>query len=77
MALVVGFIHANLDSPSSRFPGGVYVDMFSIRDSDLGSMGAYHGLSLVPWGMLYKAQVRATNRPQAFVFKEGRRSCRF
>lgn len=49
-------------SPACPFPGGVYLDQMSINDQDLGAGGSYHkgAMSLVPWGMLYRAQVRQT-----------------
>ena len=37
------------------FEGGIYIDMQSINDLEIGDMGYYHGVTLVPWGFVYRA----------------------
>ena len=51
--LIRRFVEANMKS----FPGGIYLDMQSIRDSDIGLAGDYqHGNFLLqPWGLVYRA----------------------
>lgn len=58
--LVSSVVLANLD----RFPGGIFLDQMAILDTDLGPAGAYHDgqMTLLPWGMLYRAQARRRRR---------------
>ena len=47
--LVHTFVMKNIDNFS-----GVYLDMQSINDAEIGDKGHWHGLTLIPFGSLYK-----------------------
>jgi len=53
--LVRSVIGANIGSPS--FPGGVFVDMQAIHEAEIGDGGAWRGLTLQPWGTLYRVVI--------------------
>ena len=49
--------HTTTRSPMPKktaFPGGLYLDMQAINDAELGDGHVWHGLTLVPWGTLYR-----------------------
>jgi len=50
--LISRFLKANLKS--GDFPGGVYVEMQSIDESEIQPRGVYRGLTVVPWGLVYR-----------------------
>lgn len=51
--LVANLVSANLRS--SRFKGGVFVDMQAVNDAEIGDAGRWrNNLVLIPWGPLYK-----------------------
>ena len=59
-----GLPSSSQPSPSLPFPGGIYIDMQSINDAELGAAGQWRGLTLIPWGSVYRVygpmQVRDT-----------------
>jgi len=51
--LITRFLRANL--ATRNFSGGLYMEMQSIADTDIGTNGIYRGeFTLVPWGMVYR-----------------------
>jgi hypothetical protein len=51
--LITRFLRSNL--ATGIFSGGLYMEMQSIADSDIGTNGLYRGeFSLLPWGLVYR-----------------------
>ena len=38
----------------SRFPGGIYLDMQSVNEVEIGDIGQWRGLTLLPYGLTYR-----------------------
>ncbi len=49
--------------------GGIYLDMQSVQDSDIQAGGIWHGLTLVPWGPLYRVFVTSSIREAEILHK--------
>ena len=49
-----GLPSSSQPSPSLPFPEGIYIDMQSINDAELGAAGQWRGLTLIPWGSVYR-----------------------
>lgn len=52
----------------SSITGGIYIDMQAINDVEIEAGGRWHGLTLVPWGSVYRIygkQQASNNKQQA------------
>ena len=45
---------AAAEDGASPFPGGVFLDMQSVSEVEIGALSAWRGLYLQPWGTLYR-----------------------
>ena len=59
--LITRFLSANLKHGNNAFEGGVYIDMHSVRNADIGDHGSFFGFTLVPWGLTYRVLPNVSN----------------
>jgi len=65
--------NSNKKKPATPFPGGIYIDMQSISDMDLGDGYSWRGLTLQPYGTLYRVVVTETVAETAALHGESLR----
>ena len=60
------------DTPPTRslpYPGGIYIDMQAINDAELGAAGQWRGLTLIPWGTVYRVLGNMQTRDTEWLHK--------
>ncbi len=79
-ALIMRFLQANEvhshslggDPIGTKFPGGLFLDMQAVNEAEIEAMGAWRGLTLVPWGTLYR--VHGGGKPSLSALQQSHHS---